>query len=446
VKGSDFVASLPEQPGQPRDKLLLNAFQCGFYRPVTWSAIRLQAKDHQAIAYVSSDALAVGDEQDWVRINASHTLAQQIADVLGARLPTTKVCDEIHRQAALVIPPCIRAPDSQMMTTKRMADHNWEIQHKIQAATQTHRPNESPGLISTTGKNWVLTNRLLGNAEKGANYGWHDARGLHKSPSGLKLWQPLGMSHNRWYVDYSQTIRLVGPTVVVDGVGMDFDAVLQDPELCGVASYEGPLRLLRHPAVPVVADVEEPETLPRSTIMPRVAFIQAKHFNEVRSRQINWLVLHSMESPEKPGTAEAVANWFASEKAPQASAHFCVDCDSIVQCVLEKNIAWCAPGANSAGIHIEHAGYARQTKEQWLDDYGQKMLKLSAGLAANICLRYSIPVAFVDAEGLKRGERGITTHAEVSKAFKKSTHWDPGPGFPMDEYLGMVREPAHLIW
>ena len=32
---------------------------------------------------------------------------------------------------------------------------------------------------------------------------------------------------------------------------------------------------------------------------------------------------------------------------------------------------------------------------------------------------------------LRAGERGITTHAQVSKAWKKSDHWDPGPGFPI---------------
>ena len=43
---------------------------------------------------------------------------------------------------------------------------------------------------------------------------------------------------------------------------------------------------------------------------------------------------------------------------------------------------------------------------------------------------------FIDAEGLKAGKKGVTTHAEVSKAFKKSNHTDPGLGFPMDRILG----------
>jgi hypothetical protein len=36
------------------------------------------------------------------------------------------------------------------------------------------------------------------------------------------------------------------------------------------------------------------------------------------------------------------------------------------------------------------------------------------------------------------GKRGITTHLEVSRAYKRSTHTDPGPGWPMAEMLKMV--------
>ena len=43
------------------------------------------------------------------------------------------------------------------------------------------------------------------------------------------------------------------------------------------------------------------------------------------------------------------------------------------------------------------------------------------------------------AADLVRGRRGITSHAEVSLAYRKSDHWDPGPGFPIDEFLGRVR-------
>jgi N-acetyl-anhydromuramyl-L-alanine amidase AmpD len=156
-------------------------------------------------------------------------------------------------------------------------------------------------------------------------------------------------------------------------------------------------------------------------------------------------VLHTGELPEKPTGAEAVANYFSRPRDKNgnvvtASSHFVHDNDSTVQCVLEKDIAYAAPGANNNGIQIEHAGYARQTAAEWADDYSMRELQISAQLTAKLCVKYAIPPNFVDDIGLLAGARGITTHVAVSKAFKRSTHTDPGPNFPMEHYLELVRQ------
>lgn len=157
------------------------------------------------------------------------------------------------------------------------------------------------------------------------------------------------------------------------------------------------------------------------------------------------IVLHCMEWPETATSAEWCAGFFAGTKGqpPQASAHYCVDDDSVICCVPPDRIAWHAPGANANGIGIEHAGYARQSRTQWLDDYSLRMLQLSAALTAWLCKRFTIPAQFIMADHLRRGARGITTHAEVSRAFGKSTHYDPGPFFPVTEYLRFIGEAGH---
>src|SRR5262245_26190342 len=153
------------------------------------------------------------------------------------------------------------------------------------------------------------------------------------------------------------------------------------------------------------------------------------------------VVIHCMQYPERGNSAEWCGRYFAGLEgpAPQASAHYAVDSDSIVECVPADRIAWHAPGANRQGIGIEHAGWARQSRGEWLDSYGKAMLGLSARLTAALCDHFGIPDEYVDADDLLRGDSGITTHEQVSLAWKKSTHTDPGPHFPMGEYLALVR-------
>jgi N-acetyl-anhydromuramyl-L-alanine amidase AmpD len=178
---------------------------------------------------------------------------------------------------------------------------------------------------------------------------------------------------------------------------------------------------------------EEPSVNPLAA-----AFIEAAHFTPVVRSRVDLVVIHSMEAPEKPGRARQVADWFAGEQAPQASAHYCVDRNEVIQCVREHYVAWAAPGANSNGIQVELAGYASQRAADWDDEYSAAMLDRAAELVAGICQRWEIPAVLVGAVTLKRRFRGITTHASVSLAFRKSTHTDPGPNFPMSRFVAQV--------
>jgi N-acetyl-anhydromuramyl-L-alanine amidase AmpD len=172
-------------------------------------------------------------------------------------------------------------------------------------------------------------------------------------------------------------------------------------------------------------------------------FVQAKYFTPAHRTKIDVVVIHSMENQEKPESAEQVAAWFAGPTSPKASPHYCVDTNSIVGCVREQDVAWHAPGVNHNGIGIEHAGFARQTRADWLDPYSLAMLTLSAQLCAEICVRWSIPVVRLSSNELRgRTPRGICGHKDVSEAFPgkdpSKDHWDPGPGFPWDRYIAMV--------
>ncbi len=184
-----------------------------------------------------------------------------------------------------------------------------------------------------------------------------------------------------------------------------------------------------------------------------VPFLQAKHYTLANrpNDSIKWVVLHSMEGAEASTKAETVSRWFAGLNprfpAPRSSAHYAIDCDSIVQMVRRQDVAWAAPGANRHGIHLEHAGKARQTAAQWRDAFSEPMLQRSAILCAQICKRHCIPIRFVDRHQLDLGNKGITTHNEVTRSnlSDRGTHTDPGKNFPMDWYLGLVRDAADQL-
>jgi N-acetyl-anhydromuramyl-L-alanine amidase AmpD len=167
-------------------------------------------------------------------------------------------------------------------------------------------------------------------------------------------------------------------------------------------------------------------------------FVASPNVNHTGGRQIDVVVIHTMEMDEKGDTAESCAQWFANPRS-QVSAHYCVDDNSIVQCVKEEDIAWHAPGANHNGIGVEHAGRAAQRAPEWADAYSTAMLAISAKLVADVTSRYKIPIVWLQPSDLVAGRRGITSHANVSQAFKRGSHWDPGPNFPIEKYLAAVR-------
>src|SRR5262245_38633380 len=101
-------------------------------------------------------------------------------------------------------------------------------------------------------------------------------------------------------------------------------------------------------------------------------FIQARFFTAFGPgrRAVRLIVMHTMEVPERDGIARDIARDFANRPPTnKASAHLCIDNKEIIQSVKDNDVAFAAPGANRDGIHLELAGRAAQTAEQWQDAY-----------------------------------------------------------------------------
>jgi hypothetical protein len=170
-----------------------------------------------------------------MRINVTALLAQQIADFYDCMLPTEKISDLIHLHAKNIITPCIESPSPQMGDTSYMKKHSKNIDKKL---------GSLKGLVSTVGKDWVLTNKIASKYDKAANYGWHDKN----APYGknFKVWQPLSTVHNVYHTDYSQTLRLIRKDALLDYKDARLNEILMDDTLARMVSYEGRLYRLTY--------------------------------------------------------------------------------------------------------------------------------------------------------------------------------------------------------
>jgi N-acetyl-anhydromuramyl-L-alanine amidase AmpD len=378
----------------------------GEHCPIRWARVPWG----RVVLHVGEDALSIGG----VRQCVTATTAQQLADLLGCSLPTPEIVDTIHAAAAVRIRPCIQAPGPEMASAAAMERHSAAVGAQIAGRA---------GLASTVGKEWVLSSRL--SPSVAANYGWPSTG----APNG-RIWQTLGHRHNAQHVDYSQIFRPVARACLVDGAPADLHDVLRSRGLT----------ILRQPGVAELEAVDVAPGPAADTIPapPAVPFIGARRYHPGRSAAVRLVVLHTTEGDLRTGAARAVASWFAGPQSPEASAHYVVDAGEVVQGVHEQDTAWAAPGANNDGIQVEMVGRAGWTAARWGESDARAMVERAGALVGEICRRHGLPVEMLTTEDVLAGRSGVTTHAAVSRAFKRSTHWDPGPGFPLDRLIDVA--------
>jgi hypothetical protein len=162
---------------------------------------------------------------------------------------------------------------------------------------------------------------------------------------------------------------------------------------------------------------------------------------------------------EEAGTALSAASWFANPKPPEqngpaGSAHLCVDDNICYRTLDNAEIPWGAAsafGANTHGLHVEQAGFAKWLGITWL--LHRRTLRRCAFKTAYHCDIFDVPVRFlfaldlVNAVRAGRRPRGITTHSEITKASKtldpanasRYNHTDPGLFYPRRYVMRLVR-------
>lgn len=169
-----------------------------------------------------------------------------------------------------------------------------------------------------------------------------------------------------------------------------------------------------------------------------------------RNRPIQYVVIHTTEGGEGLNAAENGAA-YDKIRTDGTSTHLFVDPNSALQEVPFSDRAHAARfHGNEIGIQIELCGYAGQSWAQWHDGASTAELHLAAKEVAAICRTYAIPVKHLTVAEVRAayynnaaGQRpkGICSHYDVTRAYPEDggTHTDPGPSYPWDEFLAMVR-------
>jgi hypothetical protein len=179
-----------------------------------------------------------------------------------------------------------------------------------------------------------------------------------------------------------------------------------------------------------------------------LTFVKPKAFGVGRDEKaVRYIVIHYTAGAERNTSAEDGASYDA-RRTDGVSTHYFVDSNSIVQCVLTKDRANAARSkGNRLGIQYELCGTV-QTRAQWLDTASKATLQLAARQVARDCKKYGIPVRRLSVAETRHawtefpnGPKGIVGHVDCTGAYPEDggTHTDPGPAFPWDVFLDMVR-------
>ncbi|MBC7659404.1 MAG: hypothetical protein H7249_06820 [Chitinophagaceae bacterium] len=226
---SALFAALPQgMDVVPREKIFLDWFSAGYIpeRYSRFKAIHVNARGHQLVYWVGADYLALGNDNDFVLTPLSWTTVKILAARWRMLIPTQKMVDQIYQQADRIHWPHAYPPSDEMRSTAYLLNHNQWIQERSAIEWKYHP------LIAGHKKDLVVTPRLFEKPQKLAIYGWQNLG------NGAAI-QPVSLWHGKFYVDYSHGIRFVTPEVELDGKPTTVQAILKDPELAPLLSFEG---------------------------------------------------------------------------------------------------------------------------------------------------------------------------------------------------------------
>lgn len=228
ISGSEFIHLSSNNTYSEREKLILSTFLSGSFPShlLDFKPVVLSHGQDKLVIMVSPDYLAIGSDDDFVRMPMALDTGLQIARQLDCILPTRRIVDAIYEQAKIKVEAYYLPPGSTMGSNSYFQKHHEWIQNQFLDHFAYGQ------LVAGHKKDVVLTHRLLDRTNRVAIYGWPRIR--DRSPT-----QPLSTWHSRSYVDYSHGIRLVSRTAWLNNTKVDLHEVFNEPNLSHLVSDEG---------------------------------------------------------------------------------------------------------------------------------------------------------------------------------------------------------------
>lgn len=220
LSGSQFVQKLMKSPEGLREKLIVDEILEGnipeFQRQLVPVERKIQSGPYQGKKmryWVLPDYLAIGSNEDFVRVPLSMPSIKVLAQKLNLSIPTTLMVDDIYSQAQIKLKP------TTMPSGRRMTSVQYFYQHDKMVQSQLAGSRWKPGMLVVGHKKDVVQSlRLLQKPNAVAIYGWHTAA---NHPI-----QPLSTVHGAEYADYSHGVRFVSNIVEVNEKTLDLRSVL----------------------------------------------------------------------------------------------------------------------------------------------------------------------------------------------------------------------------
>lgn len=171
--------------------------------------------DRVATIWVTTDYLAIGSEEDFVRMPLSLPSAREVASAFGMLLPSPEIVDAVYQAAEIKLRPQPMIPGPDMRSSAYYLEHNLIIDTQLNG----HVPDR---LVAGHKKDLVVTDELIDRPDRVAIYGWHRAVG--------RPIQPVYLGHVDHYEDYSHGVRLVHPIAMVSGKAVPLDRLNENDD------------------------------------------------------------------------------------------------------------------------------------------------------------------------------------------------------------------------